>query len=64
MAEFEIIKLLMSTGILVVPTLLFYMIVEGEVEDGYIGVKTAVFFVTLITAMSMYLAVKYLFGTQ
>ena len=64
MAEFEIIKLLMSTGILVVPTLLFYMIVEGEVEDGYIGVKTAVFFVTLITAMSMYLAVKYLFRTQ
>ena len=64
MTEFEIIKLLMSTGILVVPTLLFYMIVEGEVEDGYIGVKTAVFFVTLITAMSMYLAVKYLFGTQ
>lgn len=64
MSEFEIIKLLMSTGILVVPTLLFYMIVEGEVEDGYIGVKTAVFFVILITAMSMYLAVKYLFGTQ
>ena len=40
MSEFDIIRLLISTGILVVPTLLFYMIVEGEVEDGYIGVKT------------------------
>lgn len=64
MSELDIIRLLISTGILVVPTLLFYMIVEGEVEDGYIGVKTAVFFITLITAGSMYLAVKYLFGLQ
>ena len=64
MAEFDIIKLLISTGILVVPTILFYIIVEDEVEDGYISVKTAVFSITLVTAGSMYLAVKYLFGIQ
>ena len=64
MAEFDIIKLLISTGILVVPTILFYIIVEDEVEYGYISVKTAVFSITLVTAGSMYLAVKYLFGIQ
>ena len=64
MAEFDIIRFLVSTWILVLPTLLFYMIIKGEVEDGYISVKTAVFFTTLIAAGSMYLAVKYLFGIQ
>ena len=62
MAEFDIIRLLVSTWILVVPTILFYMIIKGEVEDGYIGVKTATFFTTLIAAGSMCLAVKHLFG--
>lgn len=64
MAEFDIIRLLTSTGILVVPTILLYIIVEDEVIDGYVGVKTAVFLITLFTVGSIYLAVKYLFGIQ